>query len=342
MIPLANIANAGDYQQLNFIIKCKKPSMNKNDYSSVSFVDIDEDLCGQRIDNWLKRQLKGVPTSLIYRILRKGEVRVNKKRIKPEYKLQIGDTVRIPPVKISENKNPLQQPGQRILDLVEQSILFEDDALIIVNKPSGLAVHGGSGLNFGLIEAMRKIRPDCRQLELVHRLDRDTSGCLMIAKKRSVLKSLHEQLRLKKVDKRYWALVSGHWPDKLRAVEKPLHKNQLASGERVVRVDAKLGKASMTRFKVLKRFDKATLVEAFPVTGRTHQIRVHTAASGFPIACDDKYGDKVFDVTVKPAGVNRLFLHAHSLSFFHPKTETTMRFEAPLEGKLARALDKIE
>ncbi|AWB65958.1 23S rRNA pseudouridine(955/2504/2580) synthase RluC [Saccharobesus litoralis] len=316
--------------------------MKENDYKSVSFVTLDEEICGQRIDNWLKRNLKGVPTSLIYRIIRKGEIRVNKKRVKPEYKLQEGDVVRIPPIKIDEAADKPKQVGQHILDSVEKNILFEDESLMIINKPSGLAVHGGSGLNFGLIEAVRKLRPNCRSLELVHRLDRDTSGAIVIAKKRSALKSLHEQLRHKTVDKRYWALVRGRWSDKLRKVEKPLHKNQLSSGERLVKVDAKLGKPSLTKFRVLQRFDQATLVEASPVTGRTHQIRVHTAASGHPIACDDKYGEKDFDQVVKQVGVKRLFLHAASISFLHPKTETTLRVEAPLDDKLAQALNKLK
>ncbi|NTS77950.1 23S rRNA pseudouridine(955/2504/2580) synthase RluC [Catenovulum sp. SM1970] len=315
--------------------------MNENERRSVSFEEVDDDICGQRIDNFLKRKLKGVPTTLIYRIIRKGEVRVNKKRIKPEYKLQPGDLVRIPPVKIPEAGSQPKQVGQHILTQVEQSILFEDDSLLIVNKPSGLAVHGGSGLNFGLIEAVRKLRPLAKCVELVHRLDRDTSGCIVIAKKRSVLKALHEQLRTKKVDKRYWALVKGNWPEKLRQVEKPLHKNQLASGERLVKVDPKLGKASLTRFKVLNKYNQATLIEAFPVTGRTHQIRVHTAASGYPIAGDDKYGDRDFDSQVKPFGIKRLFLHAASISFIHPKTETTLRVEAPLTDNLDKALKAL-
>ncbi|WP_111976442.1 23S rRNA pseudouridine(955/2504/2580) synthase RluC [Algibacillus agarilyticus] len=316
--------------------------MNLNDLKSVSFVTLDEEICGQRIDNWLKRHLKGVPTSLIYRIVRKGEIRVNKKRVKPEYKLQPGDIVRLPPIKIDETADKPKQVGQRILDVVEKSILYEDEVLMVINKPSGLAVHGGSGLNFGLIEAVRKLRPVLKDLELVHRLDRDTSGCIIIAKKRSALKSLHEQLRKKTVDKRYWALVEGRWSDKLRVVEKPLYKNQLSSGERLVKVDAKLGKPSMTRFRVLQRFNNATLVEASPITGRTHQIRVHTLASGHPIACDDKYGSKDFDQSIKNTGIKRLFLHAASVSFIHPRTEEKFKIEAPLEAKLKTGLEKLK
>mgnify|MGYP000194558487 CR=1 FL=1 len=315
--------------------------MSSNDRGSVSYFDIDTDNSGQRIDNWLKRELKGVPTSLIYRILRKGEVRVNKKRVKPEYKLQAGDVLRLPPIRVEEKKDNEVMVGDKLKNLVERSILFEDKYLIVLNKPSGLAVHGGSGLNFGAIEAMRQIRPELKQLELVHRLDRDTSGCLVFAKKRSVLRALHEQLRTKQVDKRYWALVSGAWPAKLRVVEKPLFKNTLASGERVVRVDAKQGKPSETRFRVLNKYKGATLVEAFPVTGRTHQIRVHAAASGYPIALDDKYGAAEFDKKMKAVGINRLFLHAASISFIHPKEQTTIRVEAPLEANLAQALERL-
>ncbi|WP_440903995.1 23S rRNA pseudouridine(955/2504/2580) synthase RluC [Catenovulum sp. SX2] len=315
--------------------------MSSNDRGSVSYFDIDTDNSGQRIDNWLKRELKGVPTSLIYRILRKGEVRVNKKRVKPEYKLQAGDVLRLPPIRVEEKKDNEVMVGDKLKNLVERSILFEDKYLIVLNKPSGLAVHGGSGLNYGAIEAMRQIRPELKQLELVHRLDRDTSGCLVFAKKRSVLRALHEQLRTKQVDKRYWALVSGAWPAKLRVVEKPLFKNTLASGERVVRVDAKQGKPSETRFRVLNKYKGATLVEAFPVTGRTHQIRVHAAASGYPIALDDKYGEAEFDKKMKAVGINRLFLHAASISFIHPKEQTTIRVEAPLEANLAQALERL-
>lgn len=315
--------------------------MNKDDLRSVSFFDIDEDNSGQRIDNWLKRELKQVPTSYIYRILRKGEVRVNKKRIKPEYKLQTGDLLRLPPIKLDAEKPQTFTVGDKIKNLVESSIIFEDKALIVLNKPSGLAVHGGSGLNFGVIEALRILRPELKQLELVHRLDRDTSGCLLIAKKRSVLRNLHEQLRNKTVDKRYWALVNGAWPSSLKVVQKPLYKNSLESGERVVRVDSKLGKASETRFKILRKLDRATLVEAFPVTGRTHQIRVHATASGYPIALDNKYGDDEFDLRMKKVGINRLFLHAAAISFTHPQTEERVRIEAPIDPKLKKAIEKL-
>lgn len=224
---------------------------------------------------------------------------------------------------------------------MEKQILFEDDRLIVINKPSGMAVHGGSGLSFGLIEALRALRPDARMLELVHRLDRDTSGCLVVAKKRSALRHLHEQLRNKKVQKFYHALVKGHWATKLTRVTEGLRKNDLKSGERVVIVDNIDGKESETRFKVLERYRGATLVRAFPVTGRTHQIRVHCQVSGHSIAMDSKYGHEDFDADMKSKGLKRLFLHAASIEFTHPLTEERLRIEAPLEPSLEKLLTKL-
>ena len=306
----------------------------------VQIIEIETDFIGQRIDNFLLARLKGVPKSVIYRVLRKGEVRVNKKRIKPEYKLQQDDVVRIPPLTVAAEGEPVSTKLSMVKGL-EQHILFEDNDLIVLNKPSGMAVHGGSGLQFGVIEALRALRPLAKHLELVHRLDRDTSGCLLIAKKRSVLTHLHEQLRNKTVEKKYWALVAGDWDNKVRKVTEPLKKNTLQSGERVVRVDEAEGKPSETRFRILQRYQQGTLVEAFPVTGRTHQIRVHTACKGHPIACDDKYGDNTFTAQMQQIGLNRLFLHAKTLSFMHPNTETTMRVEAPLDSVLEQALNKL-
>ncbi|MBU1312225.1 MAG: 23S rRNA pseudouridine(955/2504/2580) synthase RluC [Gammaproteobacteria bacterium] len=306
----------------------------------IQMIEIEPDFIGQRIDNFLLARLKGVPKSVIYRVLRKGEVRVNKKRIKPEYKLQADDVVRIPPITVTAAAEPISVKLSMVKNL-EQHILFEDNDLIVLNKPSGMAVHGGSGLQFGVIEALRALRPLAKHLELVHRLDRDTSGCLLIAKKRSVLTHLHEQLRNKTVEKKYWALVAGDWDNKVRKVTEPLKKNTLQSGERVVRVDEKEGKPSETRFRILQRYQQGTLVEAFPVTGRTHQIRVHTACKGHPIACDDKYGDNTFTAQMQQVGLNRLFLHAKTLSFMHPMTETTMRVEAPLDPVLEQALTKL-
>lgn len=281
--------------------------------SSVQSDLIDEGHAGQRIDNYLITRLKGAPKTLVYRILRKGEVRVNKGRIKPDYRLQAGDVVRIPPVRLAAPNEPALV-GQGILNALQASILYEDKGLIVVNKPAGLAVHGGSGLNFGVIEAMRQLRPECDQMELVHRLDRDTSGCLMIAKKRSMLRHLHAALRGDGVTKCYMALVRGRWPASTRRVHAPLQKNNLRSGERMVEVNVE-GKESLTEFKVMQRFgDVATLVEARPITGRTHQIRVHARHAGHPIAGDPKYGDDEFSHSIREVGGKRLFLHAYSLS----------------------------
>lgn len=308
-------------------------------FQKVQFVTIDPDLEGQRIDNYLRTFLKGVPKSLIYRILRKGEVRVNKKRVKPEYKLQANDELRIPPVRVSE---PSDLPSTKLnkVSSLESHILYEDDWIIVLNKPSGTAVHGGSGLSFGVIEALRSLRPQQKFLELVHRLDRDTSGCLLIAKKRSALKNLHEQLRDRKVDKRYQALVAGEWPANRFKVKAPLLKNTLKSGERIVLVDEE-GKPSETRYRILEAFDQATLVEASPITGRTHQIRVHCLHAGHPIAADNRYGDKEFDERTQKLGLRRLFLHAYSLAFIHPNTQERVNCKAPLEPSLVSVLKRL-
>ncbi|AVQ86057.1 MULTISPECIES: 23S rRNA pseudouridine(955/2504/2580) synthase RluC [Plesiomonas] len=308
--------------------------------TKVQILTVADDEAGQRIDNYLRTRLKGVPKSLLYRILRKGEVRVNKKRIKPEYKLQAGDEVRVPPIRVSEKEEaPVSAKLTRVAALAD-CILYEDDGLIVLNKPSGTAVHGGSGLSFGVIEGLRALRPEARFLELVHRLDRDTSGILLVAKKRSVLRDLHEQLRVKTVQKDYLALVRGQWQKHCKVVQAPLMKNVLQSGERIVRVSAE-GKPSETRFEVVERFEQATLVKASPVTGRTHQIRVHTLHAGHPIAFDDKYGDRDFDAQVAASGLNRLFLHAAAIRFRHPQTGQEMLIEAPLDGILKRTVQYL-
>jgi len=282
---------------------------------SVQVLVVGEEAAGQRIDNYLLKLLKGVPKSRIYRLLRKGEVRVNKGRIKPEYKLMDGDSVRVPPIRVAERTAPEDVfVSDGLSRQLQGAILFEDERLLIINKPSGLAVHGGSGVSVGLIEALRRIRPDERFLELVHRLDRDTSGCVMLAKKRSTLKTLHGLLRGNGVDKRYLALVEGRWSSRKVQVKLPLEKNVLQSGERMVRVNPD-GKYALTRFEVVQRFPGATLVEARPVTGRTHQIRVHCQAAGHPIIGDEKYGRDEVNEQFRKEGVQRLFLHAHSLGF---------------------------
>ncbi|WP_341659919.1 23S rRNA pseudouridine(955/2504/2580) synthase RluC [Vibrio sp.] len=304
--------------------------------TQVQFVDIDEDMAGQRIDNFLRNQLKNLPKSMVYRILRKGEVRVNKKRIKAEYKLQAGDIVRIPPVTIEqkqEESQPLNIKLNKVAEL-EHLIIYEDEHILVLNKPSGTAVHGGSGLKFGAIEALRALRPQSRFLELVHRIDRDTSGILLVAKKRSALRHLQAQFRAKTVQKYYFALVMGHWKPSCKKVTAPLLKNEVNS---IVRVNAQ-GKPSETRFKIIEKFSKATLVQASPITGRTHQIRVHTQYTGHPIAWDDRYGDRRFDAYMSQVGLDRLFLHAANIKFQHPSNEQWMEIDAPMGDKLDKVL----
>ncbi len=314
--------------------------MNESSKPQVRFYTAESEDSGQRIDNFLLKTLKGVPKSMIYRLLRKGEIRVNKKRTKPDYKLVDQDIIRVAPIRISEQPAPVSTKLNIVANL-ESQILYEDEILIILNKPSGMAVHGGSGVNFGVIEALRALRPQAKMLELVHRLDRDTSGCLVVAKKRSALRHLHEQLRSKKVQKFYHALVKGRWSPKLTRVNEALKKNDLKSGERVVIVDNINGKESETRFKVIQHYHNATLVRAFPVTGRTHQIRVHCQIKGHPIACDPKYGHQDFDKQMHSIGLKRLFLHAASIEFTHPRTEQRLKIEAPLEINLQKVLKRL-
>ncbi|AEH32718.1 23S rRNA pseudouridine(955/2504/2580) synthase [Vibrio sp. V09_P4A23P171] len=307
--------------------------------TQVQLIDIDEDMAGQRIDNFLRNQLKNVPKSMVYRILRKGEVRVNKKRIKAEYKLSAGDVVRIPPVTLEQSDQESNTPNTKLSKVaeLEHCIIFEDEHLLILNKPSGTAVHGGSGLKFGAIEALRALRPEARFLELVHRIDRDTSGILLVAKKRSALRHLQAQFREKTIQKYYFALVMGQWKSSCKVVNAPLLKNEVNS---IVRVNPN-GKASETRFKILEQFAQATLVQASPITGRTHQIRVHTQYTGHPIAWDDRYGDRRFDAYTAQFGIDRLFLHAANIRFIHPSTEALMDINAPLDTQLEQALVKL-
>jgi 23S rRNA pseudouridine955/2504/2580 synthase len=313
-----------------------EPQQNKTPVRTLS---VDEAVAGQRIDNFLIRQLKGVPKSYVYRILRRGEVRVNKGRIKAGYRLKPGDLVRIPPVRLSDS--PRSSPGQWIMNRLDGAVLYEDDRFLVLNKPSGLAVHGGSGLSHGVIEALREMRPQDRHLELVHRLDRETSGCLLIARKRSALRILHELLRTRQVQKRYLALLAGNWPRDRLEVDEPLLKNRLQSGERMVRVDSR-GKRAQTRFRVLQRYPAAMLVEAELMTGRTHQIRVHAAHLGTPILGDDKYGDDPSNHRLREKGLKRLFLHAASLSFQWPEEEGNITVKAPLGSELEALLERLE
>ena len=307
--------------------------------TAVQLLEVAPELAGQRIDNFLRAQLKGVPKTLIYRILRKGEVRVNKGRIKPEYKLQAGDVVRVPPLRLAERDEPAPL-AQGLLERLEAAIVYEDKALIVLNKPAGIAVHGGSGLNYGVIEAFRQLRPEAKEIELVHRLDRDTSGLLMIAKKRSMLRHLHEALRGDGVDKCYLALVRGNWPAAKKQVRAPLMKNNLRSGERMVEVNVE-GKDALTEFRVLRRFgDFATLVEASPITGRTHQIRVHAKHAGHSIAGDSKYGDEEFTREIRELGGKRLFLHAHSLQVKLPEGNI-LKVEAPVDDVWTLTMERL-
>lgn len=313
--------------------------MSKPQFSSVQYITITADFSDQRIDNFLITKLKGVPKTRIYRIVRKGEVRVNKKRVEVSYRLQPGDQVRIPPVQLMEPKE-LGAPSHSLMTLLSNRILFEDKNLFIINKPSGIPVHGGTQVKIGVIEALRCMYPKLPHLELAHRLDADTSGCLILAKKRSVLKELHELLRAGKMTKLYIALTKGHWKPSEYRVDVPLQKNHLSSGERIVRVN-KEGKNALTVFKPLKTFKKAMLVEAALFTGRTHQIRVHAQYQGHPIACDEKYGDREFNKLMRGYGLKRLFLHAKQIEFVLPSTSQVVKVSAPPDEDLMSCLNLL-
>ena len=298
------------------------------DHQAVRWAEIDEGSAGQRIDNFLLRELKGVPKSHIYRILRSGEVRVNSGRVDATFRLSEGDKVRIPPVRTALPA-PVAPSGTGL----EKRIVFEDDYLIAIDKPAGVAVHGGSGVSSGVIERLRAERPHAKFLELVHRLDRETSGLLLIAKKRAALTSLHEQLRVGSTDKRYLALAGGRVRDLKRRVSLALHKFTTADGDRRVVVDAQ-GQDAETIFHRRERFAEATLMEAHLLTGRTHQIRVHLASIGHPIAGDDKYGDFQVNRALARQGLKRMFLHAACLSIDHPATGARLELECPLPDEL--------
>jgi 23S rRNA pseudouridine955/2504/2580 synthase len=305
----------------------------------VSHVTVGDAEAGQRIDNWLLKRLKGVPRSRIYRILRKGEVRVNGKRAKPEYRVAGGDEVRLPPVRTAEAMGPKRVPD-RLIEEVEASIVHEDRELIAIAKPAGLAVHGGSGLSFGVIEVLRASRPE-ESLELVHRLDRDTSGILLIARTRPALRTLHALLREGKVEKRYLALVKGPWNLGKKTIDVPLATRARHGGERVVRVH-ETGKDSESSFAPVDFFGpKATLMDVSIGTGRTHQIRVHAAHAGHPVAGDDKYGDREFNESLRALGLTRMFLHAQMLSFEWPDTGKGFSVTVPLPPELAAVLEQL-
>lgn len=304
--------------------------------ASASRRNIEEDSENQRIDNYLSKVLKGVPKSHIYRILRSGEVRVNGKRIEPNYRLKIGDTLRLPPVRTAK---PVKQAGNAFPNL-RLEVLFEDDVLLVINKPAGVAVHGGSGVSSGIVELLRMRKPKAPFLELVHRLDRETSGVLLLAKKRSALITLHQRLREGQVEKRYLAMVKGRWINQKQSVELPLHKYVTAAGERRVTVNPR-GQAAHTLFYLRKSWQEFSLLEAELKTGRTHQIRAHLAHLGFPILGDPKYGDFALNRFLATRGLKRMFLHAFRLVVQHPRTGQALRLDAPLPTDLEQFVDEL-
>ena len=300
---------------------------------------VDEDCAGQRLDNFLIRQLKGVPKTHVYRIIRSGEVRINKGRAGADTRLEMGDIVRLPPVRISDSvQDKLDKPAPAR----EFPILYEDDHVLAIDKPAGVAVHGGSGVSFGVIEQLRQARPGAKFLELVHRLDRDTSGILLLAKKRSALTRLQDQFRERETGKTYMALVSGAWPANKKVIDVPLHKYLLADGERRVKVvgkDDPDGMRSITLVKVAQKLDGFSLLEVTIKTGRTHQIRVHLASQGHPIAGDDKYGDFELNKLLPKRGLKRMFLHAWRLQFDHPASGERIELLSPMPPELKKFSD---
>jgi 23S rRNA pseudouridine955/2504/2580 synthase len=304
---------------------------------SVRIIEVYSENTGQRIDNFLLRLLKGVPKSVIYRILRKGEVRVNRSRIHPDYRLQTGDKVRIPPIRMADSSAPVVPP-QTVLNQLEKAILYEDQDLLIINKPPGLAVHKGSGLSFGIIDAFRLLRPTAPSLQLAHRLDRDTSGCLVLAKNLLTLRAIHKALQQGTLEKCYLALVKGHWQHGALRFSMPLRKS-LRGQERVVKT-AKDGKPAETHFQPVSLFRQASLLKIVLTTGRTHQIRVHASHLEHPLAGDNKYGEVLFNQTMLRYGLNRLFLHAHSLDL--PLGHRLISVSAPLNQDLKRVIEQLE
>ena len=280
---------------------------------SVKYITIDDVHAGQRLDNYLIRELKGVPKSRIYRAVRKGEVRINRKRAKADSRLEAGDELRLPPIR-RPDPTAVREVSERFSQLLESRILIENNQYMMIDKPAGIPVHGGSNVALGLIEALRQMRPECKFLELVHRLDKDTSGCLLIGKKRSTLTRLQQWLVTPQMKKRYWVLVKGQWNQGEVRCDLPLRKNELEGGERIVKVSQD-GKQAITIFRPLKVFDNASLLEATLKTGRTHQIRVHLQSLGYVVAGDDKYGDSEFNKSLKKIGLSRMFLHCVELGY---------------------------
>lgn len=316
---------------------------HKNDANqirqTVSCLEVDESSQGQRLDNYLIRCLKGVPKSKIYQIIRSGEVRVNKGRAKVSRRLVCGDKVRVPPIRVSQKST--HSLGVKAQESLRASILYEDKGLLVLNKPPGMAVHAGSGLASGLIETLRLALPDYKYLELAHRLDRQTSGCLIVAKKASVLKVLHQALREDGVDKRYLACVAGRWPKGLQQINAPLLKSEQNQGGQAQVKVSQFGKPSLTQFKMLEYLPDCSLIEAKPVTGRTHQIRVHAQFAGHALLADDRYGDFELNRQAKILGCKRLFLHAYKISFYSPAAEQIISVEASLPADLEQALERL-
>ncbi len=308
----------------------KSPKAMEAPRAGVRKVEIDAEDAGQRIDNFLKKQLPGVPRSRVYRFLRRGEVRINGSRIRADYRLQQGDEVRIPPARLRPAGSP---PSAGAAARLAERVLFEDDRLLVIDKPAGTAVHGGSGISHGVIEQLRFARPDLKDLSLVHRLDRETSGCLVLAKRRSALRALHASFRESLVEKNYLALVAGDWQRGEQLVEAPLHVHHRAGGERHVVVNGQ-GKPAATRFRLSCRYGgDFSLLQCQPLTGRTHQIRVHAAHAGHPLVIDDRYGDPAANAEARQAGLGRLFLHAQSIAFPDPHGND-LHFTAPVPPDL--------
>lgn len=319
--------------------------MNKNTQnpsSGVYFVTISTQQVGQRIDNFLVTLLKGVPKSRIYRAVRKGEVRVNKGRIKPEYRLKLDDLVRIPPVQDEEAFSSGEKTiPDRLAKVFEESILYEDDDVIVLNKPAKLAVHSGSGIDFGIIDMAQRFHPQGKDLQLVHRLDRDTSGCLLLSKSRQALLPLQEMLRENTMTKIYLALTMGQWRQSETKIDAPLQKNSCPTGERMVRVDEE-GKEAVTIFTVKQNYPDASLMEIQLLSGRTHQIRVHAQYAHHPVAGDEKYGDFGFNKKMREFGLKRLFLHAYTIKFKSPSTQKEISITAPIPEALQEVLYNME
>jgi 23S rRNA pseudouridine955/2504/2580 synthase len=317
----------------------QKPPTGHAGAQPVRHREIDAERAGQRLDNYLLGELKGVPRSHVYRLIRSGQVRVNSGRTNPSYRLQAGDKVRVPPVDVRSTERPAATPDR--LDWLAERIIHEDARILVLDKPAGLAVHGGSGVSLGVIEALRLLKPECKDLELAHRLDRDTSGCLLLAKRRSALRVLHELLREGQVDKRYLTLVKGRWPEGETKIDAPLVTHRVG-GEARVKVDES-GKEARSTFRLLERYGKtASLLEVSIDTGRTHQIRAHALHAGHPVAGDERYGDRDFDEYLKSFGLKRMFLHAHSLSFDWPETGEPFSASAPLPDDLKAVLTALE